>query len=236
MANFGCAIFQTHSCRKCKQWRELVMLLLGKGLISAIFSNVLSSPNLWWNQVETSIGLQARCHSDSLVIEGVVFFTLLYHSSPYPYHHFFLILTNPLFSLPSIIHTTNDSLHLSYPLNLSPCPISPSFIRSPNPLISLSPLSLPFQPSYRCFFFSNGSESTKFIMVGGIRFISEVVDVEDRLIIEIYTSSLGAWEQFVRRYWCIPDLGIHHGGCAYLYTRGNSTCLEYILVSFLPSI
>lgn len=31
-------------------------------------------------------------------------------------------------------------------------------------------------------------------MVGGIIFISELVDIEDRLIIEIYTSSLGAWK------------------------------------------
>lgn len=159
--------------------------------------------------METTIGLHARCHNDSLVIEGVVFFTLLYHSFPYPYHHFFLVLNNPLFSLPSIIHTTNDNLHLSYPL----CPISifHSIAKSTYltiPYVSLVPTFL------LVFFFSDGSESTKFIMVGGIRFISEVVDVEDRLIIEIYTSSLGAWEQFVRRCWCILDLGILHGGCA----------------------
>lgn len=60
------------------------------------------------------------------------------------------------------------------------------------PISLTTPPSLPLQLSCRCF--PDGSGSIKFIMVGGVKSISELVDVEGRLMVENYTSSLGAWE------------------------------------------
>lgn len=42
--------------------------------------------------------------------------------------------------------------------------------------------------------FGNGSGVPKFIVVGGVRFIGNLVDIEDRLAVEIYNPHLDSWE------------------------------------------
>lgn len=42
--------------------------------------------------------------------------------------------------------------------------------------------------------FGDGSGSSRFIVVGGVRFIGGLVDIEDRLAVEIYNPHLDNWE------------------------------------------
>ncbi|KAJ9680443.1 hypothetical protein PVL29_019694 [Vitis rotundifolia] len=75
----------------------------------------------------------------------------------------------------------------------------------------------------------------KFIMVGGVRSISELVDVEGRLMVENYTSSLGAWEP-------CPLLPVHFRSGKSLqwphaaWNRQNSAYPVYALTPLQPSV
>ncbi|KAJ7961493.1 F-box/kelch-repeat protein [Quillaja saponaria] len=78
----------------------------------------------------------------------------------------FFFTTAPKFSYTRILHR---SWNLTSPLRFSRI----------NPLLGV---------------FDNESGLPRFIVVGGVRFIGNLVDIEDRLAVEIYDPSLGSWE------------------------------------------
>jgi hypothetical protein len=89
-------------------------------------------------------------------------------SSSFLGSHGFLFTTAPTFCFSPILH------RLSYVFNTS----SLNYSRV-NPLLGV--------------FYAN-SNAPRFIVVGGVRFIGNLVDIEDRLAVEIYDPQLNYWE------------------------------------------
>ncbi|XP_018809458.1 F-box/kelch-repeat protein At3g24760 [Juglans regia] len=89
-------------------------------------------------------------------------------SSSFLGSHGFLFITAPLFAFSPILHRFSNIFTTS-PLNYSRV----------NPLLGV--------------FYAN-SDKPRFIVVGGVRFIGNLVDIEDRLAVEIYDPHMDSWE------------------------------------------
>lgn len=156
----------------CKLWRSIIS--------TPSFSNLLSTSahhHPWFFLLGQSNILLKNNQSFAFDPDSNLWLPLP-HSLLFPpphYHHHSLIGSNGL-----VLSTTSSSRFLFSPiLSKSWHLTSPLRFPRSNPLVGV---------------FSDGSGSTKFIVVGGVRFIGGLVDIEDRLDVEIYTPNLDAWE------------------------------------------